>query len=208
MVDVVCIVPIERRQLGGLDRRADSSKTPCSGVRGRPTRDRSVDQHSLFAVRARVDIGIFYTRKGGCCHIDWCWWCPTDTMLLAEGHFIVYRRVLVGSISLSHLCDWPAAGYERRVPVQHELDARRRAFSVDDDLQHCAVIAWGALLGAFVGSGIQSVDDIPMYFVIVGSFVTFATLLYALTIKGESTVHTRSEEIASGEPDEAAPFAT
>ena len=41
----------------------------------------------------------------------------------------------------------------------------------------------GALLGAFVGSGIQSVDDIPMYFVIVGSFVTFATLLYALTIK-------------------------
>ena len=65
MVDVVCIVPIERRQLGGLDRRADRSKTPCSGVRGRPTRDRSVDQHSLFAVRARVDIGIFYTRKGG-----------------------------------------------------------------------------------------------------------------------------------------------
>ena len=41
----------------------------------------------------------------------------------------------------------------------------------------------GALLGAFVGGGIQSVDDIPMYFVIVGSFVTFATLLYALTIK-------------------------
>ena len=41
----------------------------------------------------------------------------------------------------------------------------------------------GALLGAFVGSGIQSVDDIPMYFVIVASFVTFVTLLYALTIQ-------------------------
>ena len=48
-----------------FDRRANRSKLLVQEYEVDQTCDRSVDQHSLFAVRARLDFGIFHTRKGG-----------------------------------------------------------------------------------------------------------------------------------------------
>ena len=65
--DAFCVLFIERRQLGGLDRRANRSNPPlCSGIRGGPTRDRSADQHSLFKLHVPGSIlGFFILGAGG-----------------------------------------------------------------------------------------------------------------------------------------------